>query len=163
MRAVPALNPTLPPPFFKRPRFPVCILFLLLSFAYKLNPYCACEADYANYANDPGLFFVLQINPRLPQWQGGREGWRRGVRGILSLFHNCMNFKYTVIRSSSAFTAGTGTIIIILELQGWLTVKRQAAFAPLLTHAGQMAKDAGFGNTLSLCVCVCVFFLKHLR
>ena len=74
---LPALNPTLPP--FKRERFPVCILLLLLSFAYKLNPYCACEADYANYANDPWLFFVLQINPRLPsmtRWEGGggREG-----------------------------------------------------------------------------------------
>lgn len=77
---------------------------LLLSFAYKLNPYCACKADYANYANDPWLFFVLQINPRLPWWQGGREGSRG--REILPLFHNCMNFKYTVIRASSAFTAG---------------------------------------------------------
>lgn len=98
----------------------------------------------------------------MTRWEGGME---EGVRGILSLFHNCMNFKYTVIRSSSAFTAGTGTIAIILDLQGWLTVKRQAAFAPLLTHAGQVAKDAGFGNTLSLCVCVCVcvFFLKHIR
>lgn len=85
-----------------------------------------------------------------------------GVRGILSLFHNCMNFKYTVIRSSSAFTAGTGTITIILDLQGWLTVKRQAAFAPLLTHAGQMAKYAGFGNTLSLCVCVSVYFSLNI-
>lgn len=60
---LPALNPTP----LKQPRFPVCILLLLLSFAYKLNPYCACEADYANYANDPWLFFVLQINPRLPK------------------------------------------------------------------------------------------------
>lgn len=96
----------------------MCILLLLLSFAYKLNPYCACEADYANYANDPWLFFVLQINPRLPlNDEVGGEG-KGGGEEILSLFHNCMNFKYTVIRPSSAFTAGNETIIIILELQG---------------------------------------------
>lgn len=83
----------------------------------------------------------------MTRWEGERES--------LSLFHNCMNFKYTVIRPSSAFTAGNETIIIIIELQGWLTVKSQAASSPLFTHAGQMAKEPR--NTLGLCV-----FSKHI-
>jgi len=65
-----------------------------------------------------------------------------------------MNFKYTVIRASSAFTAGNETIMIILELQGQLTVKSQAASSPLFTHAGQMAAGTAFRRTL---------FPKHIH
>lgn len=60
---LPAPNPTLSS-FQTCPDFQCVFSFYCLSFAYKLNPYCACEADCANYANDPWIFFVLQIKKK---------------------------------------------------------------------------------------------------
>lgn len=63
--------------------------------------------------------------------RGERERRGGGERGILSLYHNCMNFKYTVIRSSSACTAANHD-----NIGSYLGVKQ-----PLFTHAGQMDKE----------------------
>lgn len=86
----------------------------------------------------------------MTRWEGSCGG---GEREILPLFHNCMNFKYTVIRSVSAFAAAKEAIMTILELRGRLTVTSGADSSPRLTHAGQMAAETAFRITLGASVC----------
>lgn len=99
-------------------------LLLLLSFAYKLNPHCACKA---NYANDPSAAFSLFYRLKKKKKRGKKKSSSsccffrsRNPLIIVWILSTLSCHERLLFRRHSR----EGVVIRKSELQAWLSVKK---------------------------------------